>query len=76
VAEKVLLKESYSCTDCLNSKSRAENVLAEFTSHFKEVSKPNTVGADEAYTAKITEYLSSHGDILPIKYRSLMFYLY
>jgi len=49
-------------TDCLNYKSDDENVLAKFTSHFKEVNKPNTAEADEAYKAKITVYVSSHGD--------------
>jgi len=46
-------------TDCLNSKIGPENVLDEFTSHFKNVSKPNTVGADETYKSKVLDHLST-----------------
>jgi len=36
-------------TDRLNGKIGAENVLAEFTSHFRQVSQPNTDGSDQTY---------------------------
>ena len=44
-------------TDCLNTKVGPENVLNEFTSHFKKVSMPNTAGADESYKNKVLHHL-------------------
>jgi len=44
-------------TDCLNTKVGPENVLSEFTSHFKKVSMPNTAGADESYKNKVLHHL-------------------
>ena len=46
-------------TDCLNIKTGSKNVLDEFTSHFVNVSKPNTVGADETYKCKVLDHLST-----------------
>ena len=46
-------------TDCLNMKTGSKDVLDEFTSHFVNVSKPNTVGADETYKCKVLDHLST-----------------
>jgi len=37
----------------------SKNVLDEFTSHFINVSKPNTVGADETYKCTVLDHLST-----------------
>ena len=62
-------------TDCLNMKTGSKNILDEFTSHFVNVSMPNTVGADETYKCKVLDHLltaDKSADCVPLNDVSLI----